>query len=81
MSDDMAEVHRLIHQQGVEEARRQAQSKHDRAVVDAAYQVLSEEANRVGFTYSGSYNMAHFIGRMFVAYHVAYFHTGRGRFN
>src|SRR6185312_859047 len=53
MSEDMAEVHRLIHQQGVEEARRQAQSKHDRAVVDAAYQVLSEEANRVGFTYSG----------------------------
>src|SRR6185437_2987067 len=53
MSEDMAEVHRLIHQQGVEEARRQAQSKHDRAVVDAAYQVLSDEANRVGFTYSG----------------------------
>jgi hypothetical protein len=49
----MAEIHRLIHQQGVSEARRQAITKHDRAVVDAAYKVLSEEGDRVGFTYSG----------------------------
>ena len=53
MNKGMADIHRLIHQQGVEEARRQALTKHDRAVVDAAYQVLSEEVDRVGFTYSG----------------------------
>ena len=47
MNDPMAEVHRLIVQKGVEEARRQA------AVVEAAYQVLSEEEDRLGFTYSG----------------------------
>jgi Plasmid encoded RepA protein len=53
MSTGMADIHRLIHQQGVSEARRQAITKHDRAVVDAAYKVLSEEGDRVGFTYSG----------------------------
>ncbi len=49
----MADVHRLIMQEGVDEARRQAVSKHERALVEAAYQVLSEEADRLGFTYSG----------------------------
>jgi hypothetical protein len=49
----MAEVHRLIVRQGVEEARRQAQTKHERSVVEAAYQILSEEADKVGFSYSG----------------------------
>ena len=49
----MADVHRLITKQGVEEARKQAASKHERAVVEAAYQVLSEEADKLGFTYSG----------------------------
>lgn len=49
----MAEVHRLIVKQGVEEARKQASTKHERAVVEAAYQVLSEEADKLGFTYSG----------------------------
>lgn len=49
----MAEVHRLIVKQGVEETRKQASSKHERAVVEAAYQVLSEEAYKLGFTYSG----------------------------
>jgi len=53
MSDDMADVHQLIVHQGVEEARRQAVTRHERAVVDAAYLVLSEEADKVGFTYSG----------------------------
>ncbi len=53
MSDGMAEVHRLIVQKGVEEARKQAATKHERAVVEAAYQVLSEEADKIGFTYSG----------------------------
>ena len=49
----MADVHRLIVQHGVDEARRQAASRHERAVVEAAYQVLSEEEDRLGFTYSG----------------------------
>src|ERR1700756_5661919 len=49
----MAEVHQLIVLQGIEEARRQALSKHERQVVEAAYQVLSEDAEKIGFTYSG----------------------------
>jgi hypothetical protein len=49
----MAEVHQLIIQQGIEEARRQALNKHERRVVEAAYQVLSDDAERMGFTYSG----------------------------
>lgn len=49
----MANVHQLIIQHGIEEARRQAASKHDRAVVEAAYQVLSDDAEKMGFTYSG----------------------------
>jgi Plasmid encoded RepA protein len=53
MNDNVANVHRLIIQQGVEEARRQAVTKHERALVEAAYQVMSEEADKLGFTYSG----------------------------
>lgn len=53
MSKTMANVHRLIVQQGVEEARKQASTKHERALVEAAYQVMSEEADKLGFTYSG----------------------------
>ncbi len=49
----MAEVHQLIIQYGIEEARRQAVTKHERMVVEAAYQVLSDDAERMGFTYSG----------------------------
>ena len=49
----MSEVHRLIVLQGIEEARRQALTKHDRAIVEAAYQVMSEEADKLGFAYSG----------------------------
>jgi Plasmid encoded RepA protein len=49
----MAEVHQLILLNGIEEARRQAVSKHERMVVEAAYQVLSDDAERMGFTYSG----------------------------
>lgn len=51
--DDMAEVHQLIIQRGVEEARRQAVTKHERRIVEAAYQVLSDDAEKMGFTYSG----------------------------
>jgi hypothetical protein len=53
MSYSMANVHRLIFRHGIEEARRQAVTKHERAVVEAAYHVLSEEADKLGFTYSG----------------------------
>lgn len=49
----MAEVHQLILLHGVDEARRQAVTKHERQVVEAAFQVLSEDAERMGFTYSG----------------------------
>jgi Plasmid encoded RepA protein len=49
----MAEIHQLILLNGIEEARRQAVSKHERMVVEAAYQVLSDDAERMGFTYSG----------------------------
>jgi len=53
MNDNVANIHRLIIQRGVEEARRQAVTKHERALVEAAYQVMSEEADKLGFTYSG----------------------------
>jgi len=49
----MAEVHQLIVRHGIEEARRQAVTKHERMVVEAAYQVLSDDAEKMGFTYSG----------------------------
>ena len=49
----MADVHQLIIRHGVEEARRQAATKHERLLVEAAYQVLSEDAEKMGFTYSG----------------------------
>ncbi|WP_426960229.1 replication protein RepA [Muricoccus radiodurans] len=49
----MAEVHQLILLHGVEEARRQAVTKHERALVDTAFQVLSDDAEKMGFTYSG----------------------------
>lgn len=53
MNNNVVDVHRLIVQRGIEEARRQAVTKHERALVEAAYQVMSEEAERLGFTYSG----------------------------
>lgn len=49
----MAQIHQIIARHGIEEARRQAQTKHERLVVEAAYQVLSEDAEKMGFTYSG----------------------------
>jgi hypothetical protein len=49
----MAEVHQLIIRSGIEEARRRALTKHDRMVIEAAYQVLSDDAEKMGFTYSG----------------------------
>src|SRR5215469_17845969 len=49
----MAEVHQLIIKHGIEEVRRTAVSKHERMVIETAYQVLSDDAERMGFTYSG----------------------------
>jgi hypothetical protein len=49
----MAEIHQLIIKHGIEEARRQAVTKHERMVIEAAYQVLSDDAEKMGFTYSG----------------------------
>jgi Plasmid encoded RepA protein len=49
----MDNVHWLIRTQGIEEARRQAATKRERHVVEAAYQVLSEDDERIGFSYSG----------------------------
>jgi Plasmid encoded RepA protein len=49
----MDNVHWLIRTKGVEEARRQAVTKRERQVVEAAYQVLSDDDERIGFSYSG----------------------------
>ncbi len=49
----MASIHQLILRDGVSEARKQAASKHERALVEAAYRVLSDDAEKMGFTYSG----------------------------
>ena len=49
----MADIHHLLVRHGVEEARRQATTKHERTLVEAAHQVMSEEADRLGFSYSG----------------------------
>jgi hypothetical protein len=49
----MAEIHQLIIKHGIEEARRLAATKHERMVIEAAYQVLSDDAEKMGFTYSG----------------------------
>lgn len=53
MNKSVADVHRLIVRHGIEEARRQAETKHERVLVEAAYQVMTEETDRLGFTYSG----------------------------
>lgn len=49
----MAEVHQLIALHGIEEARRQAVTKRERQTVETAFQVLSDDAEKIGFTYSG----------------------------
>jgi len=49
----MAEVHQIIICHGVEAARSQATTKHERMLVEAAYRVLAEDAEKIGFTYSG----------------------------
>jgi hypothetical protein len=49
----VANIHQIIFREGVDEARRQAASKHERALVEAAYKVLREDADKMGVTYSG----------------------------
>jgi hypothetical protein len=49
----MAEIHQLIVQHGIDAARKTAETRHQRAIIEAAYQVLSEDAEKMGFTYSG----------------------------
>jgi len=49
----MVSVHRLIVEQGIDAARALAATKHERALVEAAYQVVSEEQEKLGFTFSG----------------------------
>jgi hypothetical protein len=49
----MAEVHQFIIRHGVDAARNYAATKHERLLVEAAYRVLTEDAEKIGFTYSG----------------------------
>lgn len=49
----MAGVHHLIVREGIEKAREQAATKRERQLVETAHQVLSEDAEKIGFTYSG----------------------------
>jgi replication initiator protein len=49
----MAEIHQLIDQHGIDAVRKSAESRHKRAIIEAAYEVLSEDAERMGFTFSG----------------------------
>src|ERR1700741_4848345 len=49
----MAEVHQLIINHGIDVVRQTADTKHKRQVIEAAYQVLQDDAERMGFTYSG----------------------------
>ena len=49
----MDDVHQLIRLFGIEQVRRQAISKRERQVVETAHQVLSDDAERIGFSYSG----------------------------
>jgi Plasmid encoded RepA protein len=49
----MDNVHWLIRTQGIEEVRRQAVTKRERQVIEAAYQVMSDDEERIGFSYSG----------------------------
>jgi hypothetical protein len=49
----MGEVHKLILREGVEETRRIATSKIERQCIDAAFEVLSDEKNKIGITHAG----------------------------
>ncbi|MBS5905327.1 MAG: pirin [Acetobacteraceae bacterium] len=49
----MAAIHQIIAREGIDAARKQAVSPHERAVVEAAFRVMSEEVESIGFSYSG----------------------------
>jgi hypothetical protein len=49
----MGQVHRLIVENGIEEARSQARSKSHRLAIEAAALVLAEEESRLGITHAG----------------------------
>jgi hypothetical protein len=49
----MADIHELIARDGIAEAKRQAISKHEMAVVETAQKMLADDADQMGFTYSG----------------------------
>ena len=49
----MGDVHRLILQHGLEEARTFATTKGERAAIEAAALVLGEEESRLGITHAG----------------------------
>ena len=51
--DHMGDVHRLILQHGLEEARTFATTKGERAAIEAAALVLGEEESRLGITHAG----------------------------
>ena len=53
-ASEMGEVHQIILQHGVAEARKVASNnKSERLCVDAAYEVLSDEAGRIGIVHAG----------------------------
>ncbi len=49
----MAEIHDLILEKGLAAARAEAKTAHDRLAIDVAAEVLAEESQRLGITYSG----------------------------
>lgn len=50
---NMADVHQLILQHGIEAARLMAATKGERQAIDAAAQVMGDEENRLGITHAG----------------------------
>lgn len=49
----MADIHQQITLHGIDHVRQTAVSKHERLTVETAYQVLADDTERMGFTYSG----------------------------
>jgi hypothetical protein len=49
----MADIHQLIVLHGIDAVRKIADTRHKRAMIETAYQVLSEDAEKMGFSYSG----------------------------
>jgi len=49
----MAQIHRLILKEGLDNARRSAETANDRRAVEAAAMVMAEEQNRIGITHAG----------------------------